>query len=309
MTALLDVGCHLPDQSVDVGEICERAGADKRMVWMFRRLFGLRHVRRAPDQDLGAIMTAAVRSLVELRGAEHRVRYVIAARTITTVSPLGRNPVEDLCAELGLVNATAFTLTQHACATGLLAVDLAGQLLAADGDPTALALVITGEKIFTSQLEIIPDCTVFGESTAACLVSLDGPADRVLGYAVRTHGQHAGDIPPRALAPEFLDHHDAVLAAVITEAAAQAGVGVGDLDLILPHNVNRRSWLSTCRLLGVDTDRVFLDNVPVTGHCFAADPFLNYVAARAAGRLPPGTLYAMASVGLGATFSAMVLRH
>jgi 3-oxoacyl-[acyl-carrier-protein] synthase III len=309
VTALVDVGCRLPDLSVDIGEIGQRAGASDRMVWMFRRLFGLRAVRRAPDQDLTAIMTAAVRSLDRLGGQEHRVRYVIAARTITTVSQAGEHPVEDLCAELGLVNATAFTLTQHACATGLLAVDLAGQLLAADGDPAALALVITGEKIFTSQLEIIPDCTVFGESTAACLVGAGGSADRVLGYAVRTHGQHAGHIPPRALAPAFLESHDEVLAAVITDAAEAAGVPVADLDLILPHNVNRRSWLSTCRLLGIGADKVFLDNVPVTGHCFAADPFINYVAAREAGRLPPGTLYLMASVGLGATFSAMVLRH
>ena len=61
-------------------------------------------------------------------------------------------------------------------------------------------------------------------------------------------------------------------------------------------------------LLGIPLARVFLDNVPVTGHCFAADPFINYVSARDAGRLRPGDLYLMASVGLGATFSAMVLR-
>ena len=213
-------------------------------------------MRRAPDQDLAGLMTAAVRSLTGLAGQEHRVRYVIAARTIATVSQAGQHPVEDLCAALRLVNATAFTLTQHACATGLLAVDLAGQLLAADGDPDALALVIAGEKVFTPQLEIIPGCTVMGESTAACLVGADGPADRVLGYAVRTHGQHAGHIPPGDLDPVFLESHNEVLAGVIADAVAAAGVRVSDIDLILPHNVNRRAWLATCRLLGLGPDQV-----------------------------------------------------
>jgi 3-oxoacyl-[acyl-carrier-protein] synthase-3 len=308
MTALVEVGCNVPELSIDISQICARAGADDRLVWTFRRFFGLSAVRRAPQQDLTAIMMAAVNSLAGLRGNEHRVRYVILARTVTTVTRAGEHPGEDLCAGLGLVNAVAFTLTQHACATGLLAVDLAGQLLAASGDPAALALVITGEKVFSPVLEIIPESTVMGESSAACLVSADGERDRVLGYATRTHGQYAEQFPPYALDARFLQDHNESLAGVIRDAAEAAGVSIGDLDLILPHNVNRLSWSWTCRLLGIPLARVFLDNVPVTGHCFAADPFINYVSARDAGRLRPGDLYLMASVGLGATFSAMVLR-
>lgn len=107
----------------------------------------------------------------------------------------------------------------------------------------------------------------------------------------------------------FLKEHNSTLAAVMREAADNAGAGLDDLALILPHNVNRLSWQWTCKLLGVPLDRVFLDNIPTTGHCFTADPFINHVDAREAGRLRPGDLYLMAAVGLGATFSAAVLRH
>lgn len=309
MTALLDVASHLPERYVPIADIGADVGADASLMWTFRRFYGLRTVLRAPGRDLRATLTAAVESLTGLRGNEHRVRYVIHPRTVSTVAPAGENTVEGLCAELGLTRATAFTLTQHGCATGLFAVDLAGRLLAADGDPDALALVLAGEKAFSRTLQIIPESTVMGEGTAACLVSADGESDRLLGFATRTHGRYSEEFPPYPLDPRFLKEHNATLAAVMREAAEDAGVGLDDLALVLPHNVNRLSWQWTCKILGIPLDRVFLDNIPVTGHCFTADPFINYVRAREAGLLRPGDLYLMAAVGLGATFSAAVLRH
>lgn len=309
MTALLDVGCHLPDTSVDIADIGASVGSDDGLMRTFRRFYGLGSVRRAPGRDLRDILLAAATNLTELRGNEDRVRYVIAARTVATVATVGERPVEDVCAALGLTNAVVFTLTQHACAGGLLAVRLAGELLDADGDPDALALILVGEKVFSPTLEMIPESTVMGESTAACLVTSGGERDRLLGYATRTIGQYCEGFPPFALDPDFLKDHNELLAGVMREACRQAGLNVADLALVLPHNVNRLSWSWTCRLLDIPLDRVFLDNIPVTGHCFTADPFINYIHARAAGRLRPGDPYLMASVGLGATFSAAVLRH
>jgi transposase-like protein len=88
------------------------------------------------------------------------------------------------------------------------------------------------------------------------------------------------------------------IAAVRTEVAA-----------ILPHNANRFSLARLCRRLGYPFERVYLDNIPVTGHCFCADPFINLHSATAQGRLEPGQIYVMTAVGLGATFSATVLQH
>jgi 3-oxoacyl-[acyl-carrier-protein] synthase-3 len=309
MTALIEVGCHVPTSSVDIDEVCAAAGADERLIWKFRRVFGLRAVRRAPDLDQLGIMTAAVRTLAGLPGNEHRIRYVIHARSISIAHRAGDRPLEDLCADLGLTNAIAFTLTQQACAGGLLAIDVAGRLLAAGNDPDALALVITGEKTFSPWVEFIPESTAYGECTGACLVGPDGPADRLLGYAARTLGQFAADYPPYPLGASFLEAHNDMLARVIRAAVADAGLDMSDVALILPHNVNKLTWFWTCRLLGVPVERVFLDNIAVTGHCFAADPFVNHVHARTAGRLRPGDVYVMASVGLGATFGAAVLHH
>ena len=92
-------------------------------------------------------------------------------------------------------------------------------------------------------------------------------------------------------------------------AADQAGLKLGEISLILPHNVNVVSWQRLSRRIGFPAERVLLDNVPVTGHVFCADTFLNYATAVAGGRLAPGDRYLVAAAGLGATFSAMVFEH
>jgi 3-oxoacyl-[acyl-carrier-protein] synthase-3 len=84
---------------------------------------------------------------------------------------------------------------------------------------------------------------------------------------------------------------------------------VDQLSLILPHNVNVVSWRRMCRRIGFPVERVVLDNVPVTGHNFAADPFVNYHTAARRGLLRRGDTYLVAAAGLGAIFSAMVFQH
>jgi 3-oxoacyl-[acyl-carrier-protein] synthase-3 len=149
-----------------------------------------------------------------------------------------------------------------------------------------------------------------GEASAACLVGAAGAGDQLLAYTARVFGAYHG-ITARTgpLAAEFEHMYVPALADIIRDTLAQAGLGLDDLRLILPHNVNRLSWTRLCHLMDLPLDRVMMDNIPVTGHCFCADPFINYVHARDTGRLRPGEHYLMASVGLGATFSAMLFRH
>ena len=114
---------------------------------------------------------------------------------------------------------------------------------------------------------------------------------------------------PEDLAGPFGVAYTEVLAEVVLEAVERAGLTLDDLALVLPHNVNRVSWRRLCSRLGLPIARVRLDDVPVTGHCFGADSFIGYAAARAEGRLRAGDPFLMVAVGLGATFSAMVLRY
>lgn len=311
MTALTDVAAYLPAQRVPIEDVAGPLGLTTMQVRVFRRYHGLAEVCR-DDGTLLDLLLAATSRLDELRGNEHRVRYVLYARGMPVVAPYPANPLHELCQALGLGHATAFTVTQQACAAGLLAVDLAGRLLAADGDPEARALVVTGEKAFTPVAQLVPETSFFAEGSAAALVAAAGPRDRLLAYACRTRGEYDGEPGQRRdLAAQFQQDFPRTLADVVTAAAGAAGLALDDIALILPHNVNKVSWRLFCKATGYPVDRVLLANVPTAGHCFCADPFINHQTAVAEGLLRPGDRYLVgaAGAGPGATFSAMVFEH
>jgi 3-oxoacyl-[acyl-carrier-protein] synthase-3 len=224
--------------------------------------------------------------------------------------PYPLNPVREVAGRLGLPHAVAFTVTHQACAASLMAIDVAGRLLADDGVPGALALVLAGEKTWTRDAQLVPETSMSGEGAGACLVAADGPRDRVLSFVTVSRGEFDGRLGEHpALMLRFQREYPELLAEVVLGAVEQAGLTLGDLGLVLPHNVNLVSWKQLARRIGLPIEKVLLANVPVTGHSFAADAFLNHRTAVERGLLEPGMPYLVGAAGLGATISAMVLRH
>ncbi|MFJ4674895.1 3-oxoacyl-[acyl-carrier-protein] synthase III C-terminal domain-containing protein [Kitasatospora sp. NPDC088783] len=310
MTALEAVAVHLPPVAEPIELVGERLGLTDRQIRLFRRFHGLDQVRVDPDGDLTDLLTAAATALAPLRGNEHRVRYVLHARSLPIAAPYPHNPLHDVLGRLGLTHARAFTITHHACAGSLLALDVAGRLLAADPDPEALALILAGEKTFTRDARIVPDTALFGEGSAACLVRAGGERDRVLSYAVDQHGEFDGrlaDDPELML--DYQRSYPELMVAVMEAALEEAGESWDSIRLLLPHNVNQISWKRICRTTGYPPERVVLDNVPAVGHSFAADILLNHHTATTRGLLRRGDRYLVAASGIGATFAAMVLQH
>lgn len=316
MMALDAVSAYVPATRVPIEAMADRIGLSERQIKLFRRFHGLGDIALAPGMPLDELLLAAARGLRELPDRRHQVRFVVYARAMPVVVPYPDNPLHAVCRALGLEHALTFTVTQQSCASGLLAIDLAGRLLAAEtagrpGDPDgSFALVLTGEKTFTPHAQFIPGTSVFGEAAAACLISSTGKQDRVLSYACAQRGEFDDNWRPENTS-QFQQEYRPELARVIRQAVREAGLDLGDIRLVLPHNVNVITWQRLCLLLGFPLDRVLLRNVAVHGHLFCADVFANYQTARALGLLRPGDCYLTAAVGAGygATFAAMVLQH
>ena len=318
MTTLKAVSMYLPPERIPVESLAGPLGLTEMQVKLFRRFHGLREVGRDLDASPQRLLMKAAAGLDGLRGQEHRVRYVLYARTMPVVVPYPANPLHEVCRALGLGHALAFTVTHQSCASGLLAIDMAGRLLAADAadgqdgqgsQAGPLALVLSGEKAFTREAEMFADTTVFGEGASASLVSAFGARDRLLAYASNVRGEFdsaTGENDAR-LQREYRPS----LAEVMRQALDEAGLTLDDIRVVLPHNVNLVTWQRMCLLLKFPRDRVVLDNIPTSGHVFCADVFANYRTACERGLLRPGDRYLAAAVGAGggATFAAMVFEH
>jgi 3-oxoacyl-[acyl-carrier-protein] synthase-3 len=315
MTALEAVSVYLPSARVPIESLAGPLGLTDMQVKLFRRFHGLKEVRRDPGASLYGLLMKAAAGLDALRGQEHRVQYVLYPRTMPVVGPYPVNPLHEVCRALGLDHALAFTLTHQSCASGLLAIDMAGRLLAAsttdgpDGPAGPLALILSGEKAFTREAQVFADTTVFGEGASACLVSAFGTRDRLLAYASNVRGDFDSDTG--ANDARLQREYRPSLAEVMRQALDEAGLTLDDIRVVLPHNVNMVTWQRMCLLLKFPLDRVVLDNIPTSGHVFCADIFVNYKTARERGLLQPGDRYLAAAVGTGggATFAAMVFEH
>jgi 3-oxoacyl-[acyl-carrier-protein] synthase-3 len=315
MTALEAVSVYLPPARISIESLAGPLGLTDMQVKLFRRFHGLREIGRDPDVSLHDLLMKAAAGLDALRGQEHRVRYVLYARAMPVVAPYPVNPLHEVCRALGLGHALAFTVTHQSCAGGLLAIDIAGRLLAADSEPGGdsqtgpLALILSGEKAFTREAQMFTDTTVFGEGAAACLVSAYGAGDRMLSYASSVRGEF--DSPTGENDARLQREYRPSLAEVMRRALDEAGLTFDDIRVVLPHNVNLVTWQRMCMLLKFPRDRVVLDNIASSGHVFCADLFVNYRTACERGLLQPGDRYLAAAVGAGggATFAAMVLEH
>src|SRR5580658_474918 len=311
MTALEAVSVYLPPTRIPVESLAGSLGLTSVQARVFRRFHGLREVGRDPDPSLCNLLMKAAAGLDALRGQEHRVRYVLYARTMPVVAPYPDNPLHEVCRALGLGHALAFTVTHQSCASGFLAIDIAGRLLAADagtgGQP--LALILSGEKAFTREAQVFENTTIFGEGASACLVSAFGAHDRLLAYASNVRGEF--DNATGANDARLQREYRPSLAQVMRQALDEAGLTLDDIRVVLPHNVNVVTWQRMCLLLKFPRDRVLLDNIPTNGHLFCADVFANYKTACERGLLRSGDRYLAAAVGAGggATFAAMVFEH
>lgn len=314
------VEAFAPRTSAAIEEVAGALGLNQFQARMFRRFHGMDMLRLDPGLDTFGLLLGAGKALLRWVPDPSLIRYVILAHTVIEITPGHLDAAAVLARRLGLTAAEPFALTQQNCASGLAAIDAAGELLWADGDPCAKALVLTGEKPFTPLVQLIANTTVMGEASAACLVGVDDTkdrrpsgtigVDRVRSYAAWTLGRFSDGIRLSAGAlKDFNDTYTANLVAVIKEAVARAGLTLADITMIIPHNVNRRLWLRTADELGLDRHGVYLDNIPRYSHTYCSDPLLNLVTLRDEGLLLDGGRYVLTAVGLGATYAAMVIEH
>jgi 3-oxoacyl-[acyl-carrier-protein] synthase-3 len=310
-TTLERIESFHPQRTVRVDDLARYLGLRRVEVGAFRKLYGLEEMRYDPDLTLFDLALPPARHALKALPEGKRVNYLVYAHTIPTLTPPHLDPARIIRDELGLAGGTeAFAVSQQACVSNLGAIDLVAQLLRAESDGEGYALVVTGERAFSPEIQLSRNVHIMADAGAACLVTIGGQGDVVRSNVTLTLGQFsAGLLMSDEEKRDFGLVATDTRIAIMQQAVADAGLEFGDIELVIPHNVNALSWRRVIEQMGIDANKVFLENVPRYSHCFTSDLFLNFVTLRDTDRLVDGKNYLLVSVGIGATFGAMVITH
>jgi 3-oxoacyl-[acyl-carrier-protein] synthase-3 len=319
-SVLRGTGSALPERRVTNAELSERV--DTSDEWIVERT-GIRSRYIAGEGETTVTLaTDAARRAIEAAGlAPSDIDLIVlATATPDQTFPASATKVQAL---LGIDDCVAFDVAA-VCSGFLYALTVADNMLR--GGAAHRALVI-GSETFSRILdwEDRTTCVLFGDGAGAVVLErqevsdADGPG--ILSNRLHADGRHNGllyvDGGPsttgtvgklRMKGQEVFRHAVMNLSSVLREALDTAGLGISEVDWVVPHQANARILEATARKLGLDRERV-VTTVDRHANTSAASVPLALDTAVRDGRIARGDIVVLEAMGGGFTWGASVLRY
>jgi 3-oxoacyl-[acyl-carrier-protein] synthase-3 len=305
--SLLGVGSQVPARVVSNQCLIEGRSLDTTAEWIESRT-GIRERRFAEATDsLSSMAAQAARQALQQASVapDDLTLIVVATSTSDYKMPSTAALVQQ---ELGACRAVAFDINA-ACAGFVYAMDITLRCLQSLG---GTALVIGADR--GSSLPDPRDRTAgifFGDAAAAVIVGASGPG-RVLASELHA----AGALEPLSVPTggcmsmngrAIWDFATRVLPETVQSLCRAAGLGVHELDLIVPHQANANIIRHAADELGIPIER-FAINIERYGNTVAASVPLALDEALRSGRAQRGDLVALVGFGAGLCWGGQLLQ-
>jgi 3-oxoacyl-[acyl-carrier-protein] synthase III len=312
------MGYYLPRTQQSIAYLVEsgqtHSSADKL------NKLGFESIRIAGEESAVQLAVQAVRDLQRRSGFDlQRIDVLLYAGALATSSvvmsddagswnamvdptPLFRFPGTCLQAELGLPNASVIGIAQLACNTFQAALRVARALLLAEASVNHILCVAADRFPPCAKREIVYN--LMSDGACAAVISRDCGSNSILATRHITRGAYW----------DSSISHDQLIAAyfplakrAILEAVAAAALTIDDIDLLIPHNINIKSWQILSQVLGIPMQRIYTANISKIGHVVASDNIINYVDCLAEERVAKGDKIALFVMGFGAHWSCTII--
>ncbi|MFN3628080.1 MAG: beta-ketoacyl-ACP synthase III, partial [Parvibaculum sp.] len=306
---------YLPLRIVTNDELAKTV--DTNDAWIVERTgIRSRHIA-AEGEKTSDLATIAARRALEAAGIEPEEigLLIIATTTPDLTFPATAVLVQ---ANLGINDCIAFDV-QAVCSGFLYALSIADSMLRCD--PTKKALVI-GAETFSRILdwEDRSTCVLFGDGAGAVVTKSESGERGILATRLHADGRHCGllyvDGGPsstgtvgkvRMKGREVYRHAVVNLADVLKEISDAAGIPIGAIDWIVPHQANLRILEGTARKLGIGMERIIV-TLDTHANTSAASVPLALDQAVRDGRIKAGDLVVLEAMGGGLTWGAAAVR-
>ncbi|MCK9486600.1 MAG: ketoacyl-ACP synthase III [Dehalococcoidia bacterium] len=316
---IVGVGRYVPEHVMTNDDL--EAIVDTSDEWITDRT-GIRERRIAADHESTSSMgaEAARRALASAGLTGQDIDLVVCGTCTADHSfPAAATLIQH---EIGAPGAAAFDVNA-ACNGFMSALSVATQFIAS-GQSTRVMVV--GSEVYSRILDWTDrgTCVLFGDGAGAVIVEAtpEGERGSVDALLLRSDGSQAGLLyangpatPGDAAAREakvvmngaaVFKHAVVAMAEASAEVVAQAGYSVEDIDLVVPHQANRRIITALADRLGLPMEKVFL-NLHKYGNTSSASIPIALAEAVAEGRLKAGDRVLLAAFGGGLSWGAMTL--
>ncbi|MDP2953789.1 MAG: 3-oxoacyl-[acyl-carrier-protein] synthase III C-terminal domain-containing protein, partial [Chloroflexota bacterium] len=186
-------------------------------------------------------------------------------------------------------------------------------------------VLVVGSEVYSRILDWSDrsTCVLFGDGAGAVVVEACDSPPATLGLLLGSDGSKAdilyvpGPCGPRHPTPNGryylnMNGQEVFRFAVTTmveatrQVVAAAGLPLSDIELIIPHQANRRIFQAAARSLGLPQSRIFV-NVERYGNTSAASIPIALCEAVAQGRLNEGDHVVLVGFGGGLSWGALVM--
>jgi 3-oxoacyl-[acyl-carrier-protein] synthase-3 len=171
-------------------------------------------------------------------------------------------------------------------------------------------------------------CILFGDGAGAAVLGASENGTGILSTKLRTDGSYVktlyvpagGSLKPATAETVKRNEHTISMNGkevfkiavrsmedISRQALAEAGVGVDQLALVIPHQANRRIIVALAERLGVPMERVMI-NLEKYGNTSAASIPVALDEARRQGRIKPGDIVLFNAFGAGFAWGAAVVK-
>ncbi|MEI7429098.1 MAG: beta-ketoacyl-ACP synthase III [Betaproteobacteria bacterium] len=315
-TRIAGVGSFLPGKPVSNSDLIER-GIDTNDEWIVSRTgIKSRHLAEAGCTSSDLALEASSRALASAGIDVSEIDLIIVATS--TPDFIFPSTACLLQSKLGNKGAMAFDV-QAVCSGFVYALNIAEKYIRSGSSKKAL---VVGAEVFSRILdwEDRATCVLFGDGAGAVVLEASETPGILATVAHADGSQHGilsvpgsicggkvvGDPFLRMDGQAVFKFAVRVLSELAHECCEIAGISTSDIDWLVPHQANIRIIESTCKKLGLGSEKVIV-TLDSHGNTSAASIPLALDVAVRDGRIQRGQKLLLEGVGGGFTWGAVLI--